>query len=100
MMLEGAGYDIIDLGVDVQIEKIIETAEKEKADVIGLSALLTTTMLALEPSIEMIRKKISPVKIMVGGSPLTQEFADKIGADGFAPDAMRAVNLTRRLAGK
>jgi len=100
MMLEGAGYNIIDLGVDVQIEKIIETAEKEKADVIGLSALLTTTMLALEPSIEMIRKKIVGVKIMVGGSPLTQEFADKIGADGFAPDALRAVNLTRRLAGK
>ena len=100
MMLEGAGYNIIDLGVDVQIEKIIETAEKEKADVIGLSALLTTTMIALEPSIEMIRKKISGVKVMIGGSPITQEFADKIGADGFAPDAMRAVNLTRRLAGK
>ena len=100
MMLEGAGYNIIDLGVDVQIEKIIETAEREKADVIGLSALLTTTMLALEPSIELIRKKIVGVKVMVGGSPLTQEFAEKIGADGFAPDALRAVNLTRRLAGK
>jgi len=100
MMLEGAGFDVIDLGVDVPIERIIETAEKETADVIGLSALLTTTMLALEPSIKMIKEKIGDMKVMVGGSPLTQEFADKIGADGFAPDALRAINLAKSLVGK
>jgi 5-methyltetrahydrofolate--homocysteine methyltransferase len=100
MMLEGAGFKVVDLGVDVQVEKIIEAAEKENADVVGLSALLTTTMLALEPSINMIKEKITGMKVMVGGSPLTQEFADKIGADGFAPDALRAINLTKRLLGK
>ncbi|KKL65684.1 hypothetical protein LCGC14_2152510, partial [marine sediment metagenome] len=100
MMLEGAGFKVVDLGVDVQVEKIIEAAEKENADVIGLSALLTTTMLALEPSIKMVKEKISGIKVMVGGSPLTQEFADKVGADGFAPDALRAINLAKKLAGK
>ena len=100
MMLEGAGFRVIDLGVDVEVERIIEAAQKENADVIGLSALLTTTMLALEPSIKMVKEKISGMKVMVGGSPLTQEFADKIGADGFAPDALRAINLTKKLVGK
>jgi len=101
MMLEGAGFNVIDLGVDVQVERIIETAEKEKVNLIGLSALLTTTMLALEPSIKMIKEKIGAnMKVMVGGSPLTQEFADKIGADGFAPDALRAINLAKSLVGK
>ncbi len=100
MMLGGAGFRVMDLGVDVQVEKLIEVAEKENGDVIGLSALLTTTMLALEPSIKMVKEKISGMKVMVGGSPLTQEFADKIGADGFAPDALRAINLTKKLVGK
>lgn len=100
MMLGGAGFRVMDLGVDVQVEKLIEVAEKENGDVIGLSALLTTTMLALEPSIKMVKDKISSMKVMVGGSPLTQEFADKIGADGFAPDALRAINLTKKLVGK
>jgi 5-methyltetrahydrofolate--homocysteine methyltransferase len=100
MMLEGAGFKVVDLGVDVQVEKIIDAAEKENADVIGFSALLTTTMLALEPSIKMVKEKIKGMKVMVGGSPLTQEFADKIGADGFAPDALRAINLAKKLIGK
>ena len=100
MMLGGAGFRVMDLGVDVQVEKLIEVAEKENGDVIGLSALLTTTMLALEPSIKMVKDKISSMKVMVGGYPLTQEFADKIGADGFAPDALRAINLTKKLVGK
>ena len=86
--------------MDVQVEKIIDAAEKENADVIGLSTLLTTTMLALEPSIKMIKEKIKGMKVMVGGSPLTQEFADKVGADGFAPDALRAINLAKKLIGK
>jgi 5-methyltetrahydrofolate--homocysteine methyltransferase len=99
MMLEGAGFTVVDLGVDVRVEKIIEVSKRERADIIGLSALLTTTMMALEPSIKMIREKLK-AKIMVGGAPLTQEFADKIGADGFAPDALRAINLAKKLVEK
>jgi 5-methyltetrahydrofolate--homocysteine methyltransferase len=100
MMLEGAGFSVVDLGVDVSVEKIIAAAEKEAADVIGISSLLTTTMLAMEPAIKMIREKNSRVKIMVGGSPITKEYADKVGADGFAPDALRAINLAKQLSGK
>jgi len=100
MMLEGAGFDIVDLGVDVSASKIIETYTKEKADLIGISTLLTTTMLALEDAIKMIRNRKVGVKIMVGGAPLTQEFADKIGADGFSPDALRAINLAKSLIKK
>jgi len=97
MMLEGAGFEVVDLGVDVAVERIIEVAAKESADIIGISALLTTTMLAMEPTIQMIRKKNNRVKIMVGGSPITKEYADKIRADGFAPDALRAINLAKTL---
>ncbi len=100
MMLEGAGFNVVDLGVDVPVERIIDAAEKEAANVIGISALLTTTMLAMEPAIKMIRKKNSRVKIMVGGSPITKEYADKVGADGFAPDALRAINLAKQLTAK
>jgi 5-methyltetrahydrofolate--homocysteine methyltransferase len=100
MMLEGAGFSVVDLGVDVSVEKIIAAAEKEAADVIGISSLLTTTMLAMEPAIKMIREKNRKVKIMVGGSPITKEYADKVGADGFAPDALRAINLAKQLSGK
>jgi corrinoid protein of di/trimethylamine methyltransferase len=100
MMLEGAGFNVVDLGVDVPVEKIIAAAEKEAADVIGISSLLTTTMLAMEPAIKMIREKNKRVKIMVGGSPITKEYADKVGADGFAPDALRAINLAKQLSGK
>jgi corrinoid protein of di/trimethylamine methyltransferase len=100
MMLEGAGFNVVDLGVDVPVEKIIAAAEKEAADVIGISSLLTTTMLAMEPAIKMIREKNKRVKIMVGGSPITKEYADKVGADGFAPDALRAINLAKQLSHK
>jgi 5-methyltetrahydrofolate--homocysteine methyltransferase len=100
MMLEGAGFNVVDLGVDVSVEKIIAAAEKEAADVIGISSLLTTTMLAMDPAIKMIREKNRKVKIMVGGSPITKEYADKVGADGFAPDALRAINLAKQLSRK
>jgi 5-methyltetrahydrofolate--homocysteine methyltransferase len=100
MMLEGAGFNVVDLGVDVSVEKIIASAEKEAADVIGISSLLTTTMLAMDPAIKMIREKNRKVKIMVGGSPITKEYADKVGADGFAPDALRAINLAKQLSRK
>ena len=100
MMLGGSGFEVVDLGVDVPIAKIIEVAEAKGADLIGISALLTTTMQAMGPTIEMIRKKNKKVKIMVGGSPITQEYADKIGADGFAPDALRAISLAKGLIKK
>ena len=97
MMLEGAGFNIVDLGVDVPVEKIIDAAMDQNAELIGISALLTTTMLAMEPAIKMIREKNMKVKVMVGGAPITKEYADKIGADGFAPDALRAISLTKQL---
>ncbi|MBA7538515.1 Methionine synthase [subsurface metagenome] len=97
MMLEGAGFEIINLGVDVPVDRIIEEIEKSKAGVVGISALLTTSMMAMEPAIKKIKDKNNKVRVMVGGAPITQEFADKIGADGFAPDALRAIDLAKRL---
>jgi len=101
MMLEGAGFEIIDLGVDVSPEKFIETAKEKKADLVGLSALLTTTM----PSMKDVVKAVGDsglkdkVKVMIGGAPLTQSYADEIGADGYAPDAASAVDEVKQLLG-
>lgn len=97
MMLESAGFEVLDLGVDVKVSDIAESAAREKADIVGLSALLTTSMLAMEPTIAAIRKASVKTRVMVGGAPITQEYAVKVGADGFAPDALRAINLARRL---
>ena len=99
MMLESAGFEMVDLGVNAKVSAIAEAAGKEKADIVGLSALLTTTMLAMKPAIQAIRGANSRVKVMVGGSPITQEFAREVGADGFAPDALRAINLAKGLVG-
>ena len=98
MMMEGAGYKIIDLGVDVTPEKYVESI-KEGAGIIGMSALLTTTMPAMKNSIDAITAAgvRESVKIMVGGAPLTQEYADEIGADGYAPDAATAVDIANEL---
>ena len=100
MMLEGAGFDLIDLGVDVSIAKIADAAVNSGAKLVGISALLTTTMLALEPAIKEIKKRDESIKVMVGGAPLTIEFAQKVGADGFAPDALRAIDLAKTLLGR
>ena len=99
MMLESAGFEMADLGVNVKVSAIAEAASREKADIVGLSALLTTTMLAMKPAIKAIRGASPKVKVMVGGSPITQEFANETGADGFAPDALRAINLAKGLMG-
>jgi len=99
MMLEGAGFQIIDLGVDVPVDRIIAAIEESQAPVVGISALLTTTMMALEPAVQQIHEKKPGTKVMVGGAPITQEFATKIGADGFAPDALRAIDLAKTLVG-
>lgn len=97
MMLEGAGYSVVDLGVNVDIETAIEKARQLKPDVIGLSALLTTTMPQMAKVIAAFRDADEPFPVIIGGAPVTQEFADKIGADGYGADAPGAVNLVRSL---
>lgn len=99
MMLEGAGFNIVDLGVDVSPEKFVEGVKENNAQILGLSALLTTTMPAMKDVVETVRTngEIKNIRIMVGGAPLTQEYADSIGADGYAPDASSAVDLVKKL---
>ncbi|MBC7333070.1 MAG: corrinoid protein [Actinobacteria bacterium] len=99
MMLEGGGFTVVDLGVDVPAERFVEEVKKNKAQILGLSALLTTTMPAMKDVIEAIRAngEAKTTKVMVGGAPLTQEYADSIGADGYAPDASSAVDLANEL---
>ena len=99
MMLESAGFEMLDLGVNAKVSAIAATAVQQKADLVGLSALLTTTMLAMKPAIKAIRGAGAQVKVMVGGAPITQEWAKEAGADGFAPDALRAINLAKSLLG-
>ena len=98
MMMEGAGYEVVDLGVDVTPDKFVG-AIKNGANIIGMSALLTTTMTAMRTTIEAITAAgiRDSVKIMVGGAPLTQAFADEVGADGYAPDAASAVDTADSL---
>jgi 5-methyltetrahydrofolate--homocysteine methyltransferase len=99
MMLQGAGFEIVDLGADVPKEKFFEFIKKEQADVIGMSALLTTTMIYMKEVIQGLKETglKGKVKVMVGGAPVTQAYADQIGADGYAADAASAVDLTKRL---
>ena len=102
MMLEGAGFTVVDAGVDVPSEKFIEAAKENKADIVGLSALLTTTMTSMKEIIVALRKDpaTKDIKVIIGGAPLTQEYADSIGADGFAPDASSAVDISEELLKK
>ena len=95
MMLEGAGYKVIDLGVNVEAEKFIQAIEEYKPQIVGLSALLTTTMPSMKDTIALL--KSYPVKVMIGGAPITQEFADEIGANAYAPDAASAVEKADQL---
>ncbi len=101
LMLEGAGFEIIDLGVDVPPEKFIEAITTGGAQIIAFSALLTTTMPNMKITIEAIRQAglRGKVKILVGGAPVTQEYANQIGADGYAADASRAVSLAKTQMG-
>jgi len=98
MMMEGAGYEVVDLGVDVTPDKFVD-AIKNGANIIGMSALLTTTMTAMRTTIEAISAAgiRDSIKIMVGGAPLTQAFADEVGADAYAPDAASAVDTADSL---
>lgn len=99
LMLEGAGFEVKDLGVDVSPEKFVEAISQGSADIVALSALLTTTMPHMKTTIETIEQAglRDKVKIIVGGAPLTQDFADQIGADGFAANASAAPGLVQSL---
>ena len=98
MMLQGAGFEMNDLGVDVSADRFIE-AVKQGAQMVGLSALITTTMPSMKEVIDALEKEgiRNKVKVIVGGAPLTQEYADEIGADGYAPDAASAVDKVKEL---
>jgi 5-methyltetrahydrofolate--homocysteine methyltransferase len=99
MMLEGSGFEVIDLGTDVPPERFVEAVEESGAQLVGLSVLLTTTVPAMEATVGALREAELPtqVKIMIGGAPITSTLARDIGADGYAPDASNAVALARRL---
>ena len=101
MMLEGAGFEMIDLGTDVAPEKFLEAIQQHKPDIVGISALLTTTMSNMEKTLRFFEENNvrDQVKVMLGGAPVTQNFADSIGADGYAPDANQAALLARQLVG-
>ena len=100
-MLEGGGFEVTDLGVDVPPEKFIEAVKKKPVQIVGLSALLTTTMPAMKNTIEAFRTAgiRDQVKIMVGGAPVTRSYAESIGADGYSETAAASVDLARRLTG-
>jgi 5-methyltetrahydrofolate--homocysteine methyltransferase len=102
IMLEGAGFQIIDLGVNVAPEKFVEVAKNEGVDIVAMSALLTTTMIAMGDVIHALKEAgiRERVKVMIGGAPVTPRYADEIGADGYAPDAASAVEKAKELIGR
>ena len=94
MMLEGAGFEVIDLGIDVSVDKFVEAVKVHQPNIIGMSALLTTTMINMAEVIKALEAAglRDKVKIIIGGAPITQNYADQIGADGYSPDAASAVD--------
>ncbi|HOX40162.1 MAG TPA: corrinoid protein [Candidatus Brocadiia bacterium] len=99
MMLQGAGFDVKDAGIDVEPAKFAEEVKKSGAQVCALSALLTTTMPRMADVVKLFKAEGVSAKIMIGGAPVTQSYADEIGADGYAPDAASAVDKARQLVG-
>jgi 5-methyltetrahydrofolate--homocysteine methyltransferase len=100
MMWKGANFAVVDLGTNVEPQRFAAAVKEHNARVVGLSALLTTTMPAMRSAVQAIREaKVNDVKVVVGGAPITQMFADEIGADGYAADAASAVTLVRELVG-
>jgi methanogenic corrinoid protein MtbC1 len=99
MSVEGAGWEVIDLGVDVGSDKFLHAIADHPNSPVGLSALLTTTMVNMEKIVKDIKEKYPDIKILVGGAPLTQEYCDKIGANFYSPDPVGAVNYLNKLAG-
>ncbi|MFH1138212.1 MAG: corrinoid protein [Pseudomonadota bacterium] len=99
LMLEGGGFTVHDLGVDVPTEKLVEEARRTQADIVALSALLTTTMPAMAETTAALKTAPREVRVIVGGAPVTEAFAQKIGADGYAENGPKAVELARTLLG-
>lgn len=101
MMLQGAGFEIIDLGVDVTPDKFVDAIKQKNAQVVALSALLTTTMPSMKNTVDALKAAgvRDQVKVVIGGAPVTQRYADEIGADGYAPDANSAVRKAKELLG-
>jgi 5-methyltetrahydrofolate--homocysteine methyltransferase len=98
MMWKGANFDVIDLGTNVAAEKFVEAARENDATIVGLSALLTTTMPAIKTTVDALKASgLEVAKVVIGGAPVTQDYADEIGADGYAPDAASAVEVARSL---
>ncbi len=97
MMLKGSGFEVTDAGIDVSAEKFVEQAKASGAQIVGLSALLTTTMPAMESTTKAIKDAGLNAKVMIGGAPVTQNYADKIGADGYAADAATAIDVAKSL---
>jgi len=102
MLLQGAGFDVVDLGADVPKEKFLEFVKNEGANILGMSALLTTTMIYMKETIEALKNAglRENVKVIIGGAPVTESYAAQIDADGYAPDAASAVDLTKKLIGE
>ncbi len=99
IMLEGNGFAVVDLGADVAPERFMDAVRESGAKLVGLSALLTTTLPSMEKTVRALKELDPSVKVMIGGAPVTQAFADSIGADGYGRDASAAVTLARRLLG-
>lgn len=98
MMLEGAGFKVVDAGIGVAPDRFVELAQEHDARIVGVSALLTTTMVTMRAVVEAVRAAGLPAKVIIGGAPVTQAFCDEIGADGYSPDAASAAELAKRLA--
>jgi 5-methyltetrahydrofolate--homocysteine methyltransferase len=99
LLLQGNGFEVIDLGVDIKGEAFIQAVEEHKPDILGMSALLTTTMPNMGKVIDLLKEKglREKIKVMVGGAPVNEEFAKSIGADGYAPEAGSAAELVKKL---
>lgn len=99
MMLEGAGFKVVDIGIDVEPQKFVQAARDNNAKVIGISALLTTTMTNMKAVVDAVKASdlAGKARVMIGGAPVTQAFCDEIGADGYAPDAASAADLAKAL---
>jgi len=97
LLLRNHGFEVIDLGKDVPAETIVREAMDKGADIVGLSALMTTTMVKMQETIDLLREKESDIKVMIGGAVITEEFASRIGANGFSTDAVGAVKTAQKL---
>jgi len=98
MMIEGGGWEVIDLGVDVGTERFLKAIDENPGAVVGLSALLTTTMENMKKTVVLLKEKKPDIKILVGGAPVTREYCEKIGADFYSPDPQGAVNYLKQLS--